>query len=182
MSAEMREREHIVKTEHMKTAMFAGVAVAGVAAYLGGFNPLADLDASKGRSVKANIAEFDPDADMDFDVDKWGTELPDEYDIEEAFASSLSKMDTCVLAYRDRSDVDEDEVLDGEVELAIKLNPREGKPAGVNVSLPEAQREDKQLSRCIRDAAYSVGYPKYDGPPRVVNLSFELDPGYDIEE
>ena len=171
-----------MKTEHMKTALFAGVAVAGVVAYLGGFNPMAGMEESQGRAVKANIAEFDPDADMDFDADKWGTELPDEYDIEQAFASSLEKMDRCVLAYRNRTKVDADTVLDGEVELAIKLSPRKGKPAGVNVVLPEAQSSDKKLSKCIRDAAYSVGYPKYDGPPRVVNLSFELDPGFDMEE
>jgi hypothetical protein len=169
----------MMKSNKLNIVVFGGVAVLAGAVYLSGFNPIAELDSKRVRSVKANIAEFDPDADMEFDMNKWGTELPDEYDIETAFGSSLEKMDGCVISHKSRAKMESDAVLEGEAYLAVQLDPKRGRPAGVNVTLPDAIQTDTRLSKCIRDVAYKVGYPKYDGPPRVVNLSFELDPGYD---
>ena len=174
--------EKIMKSSAKNIVVFAGVAVVAVASYATGFNPIADLDAKKSRAVTANVAEFDPDADMDFDADKWGTELPDEFDVENAFASSLEKMDGCVVAHKDRQKFTEDQVLEGDAFLAVKLNPKSNRPSTINVSLPDDIRKDTKLSRCIRDVAYKVRYPKYNGPPRVVNLAFELDPGFDVED
>ncbi|MGB1699363.1 MAG: hypothetical protein ACPHRO_05380 [Nannocystaceae bacterium] len=169
-----------MKSKKLNTVLFGGVAALAGAIYVSGFNPIADLDAKRSRAVKANIAEFDPEKDLDFDMNKWGTELPDEYDIETAFSRSLEKMDGCVISHKSRAKMGEDDVLEGEAFLAVKLDPKRGRPAGVNVTLPDAIETDKKLSKCIRDVAYKVGYPKYDGPPRVVNLSFELDPGYEM--
>lgn len=84
-----------------------------------------------------------------------------------------------MIAHKARAKLESDAVLNGVACLAVSIDPKRGSPTGVNVTLPDAIQRDTTLSKCIRDLAYKVGYPKYDGPTRVVNLSYEIDPGYD---
>ena len=156
----------------------AALLVAG-GLYMAGINPLTALDGDKkGRTVTANIATFDPDADVNFDLDAYGSERVDEYQVQEAFNASFEKMDTCVWDYKETKGLTE-ETLGGDVKIAIKLNPKKDKPFAVNAELPKAFSKDKKLNNCLREAAASVAYPTYDGPPQVAEFEFELDPGYE---
>jgi hypothetical protein len=134
--------------------------------------------ASAPGSVTANVAEFDPNADITLDLDKYGSDRPDQYQIQQAFFAQFSALDECVWAEKDRRG-SEDQLL-GDVSMAVKLNP-EGRPFGVNASMPEGYEKSTKLKDCLREAAANADYPKYDGPPVVVDFEFELDPGY-VEE
>jgi len=65
----------------------------------------------------------------------------------------------------------------GDVVIAVKLNPKSSKPFGVNATMPEKYSSATKLKDCLREAAAAAPYPKWDGPPRVVEFEFELDPG-----
>ena len=131
------------------------------------------------NSVTANIAEFDPTADVAFDLDKYGVERPDEYAVQQAFFDQFGALDECVWAEKDRRH-SEDQLL-GDVSMAVKLNPEKSRPFGVNATMPEGYDKAKKLNDCLREAAASAPYPTYDGPPVVVDFEFELDPGYEDE-
>lgn len=168
-----------------KTLIGAGVAVVAVGIIaITGFNPIqqADAGAGKGRTVTANISEFDPGADMEFDLDKWGTEMPDEYAVEQAFSASFTAMDDCVWNYKEKTGATS-KTLPGDVKMAVKLNPEKSDPLGVNVEMPAKFAKKDKLAKCLRDAAASAPFPTYDGPPYVVNFEFELDAGSEwVEE
>lgn len=134
--------------------------------------------AASAGSVTANVAEFDPNADVALDLDKWGVERPDQYQIQQAFFDQFGALDECVWAEKDRRG-SEDQLL-GDVSMAVKLNP-EGRPFGVNATLPSGYEKSGKLEDCLREAAANAAYPKYDGPPVVVEFEFELDPGF-VEE
>src|SRR5437870_3510842 len=53
-------------------------------------------------SVTANVSEFDPNADITLDMDKFGVERPDQYVIQQAFFNQFSALDECVWAEKDR--------------------------------------------------------------------------------
>jgi hypothetical protein len=132
-------------------------------------------------SVTANVAEFDPNADISLDMDKFGSERPDQYEVQQAFFGQFGALDECVLAEKDRRG-DEAQLL-GDVSMAVKLNPEQSRPFGVNASLPDAHARSSKLQDCLREAAASAPYPTYDGPPVVVDFEFELDPGFaEVEE
>jgi hypothetical protein len=137
--------------------------------------------ASTPGSVTANVAEFDPNADVSLDMDKFGSERPDQYSIQQAFFGQFGALDECVLAEKDRRG-DEAQLL-GDVSMAVKLNPEQSRPFGVNASMPDAHAKATKLQDCLREAAASAPYPTYDGPPVVVDFEFELDPGFiEVEE
>lgn len=123
---------------------------------------------------KANIATFDPDEDIHFDLNAYGTSRPDQYAIEQAFAGAYPGMDTCVADEKARKKSEKQ--LPGEAKFAIKLNPKESRPFAVNAELEQGL--SPKLNDCLREAVAGVTYPTYDGPPTVVKFTTELDPGY----
>lgn len=130
-------------------------------------------------SVTANIAEFDPTADVTLDMDKYGVERPDQYAIQQAFFDQFGALDECVWAEKDRRG-SEDQLL-GDVSMSVKLNPESPRPFGVNATMPSRYEDSIKLKDCLREAAAGAGYPTYDGPPVIVDFEFELDPGF-VEE
>lgn len=131
------------------------------------------------NAVTANVAEFDPNADISLDLDKYGTEHPDEYAIQQGFFNAFEAMDKCVWDEKDRRGSEKQ--LPGEVTLAVKLNPEKPEPFAVNATMPEKLAKATKLKDCLREAAAQPLYPTYDGPPRVVEFEMEIDPGY-VEE
>jgi hypothetical protein len=139
-----------------------------------GWKP-AEPAGERGRKASmAGIANFDPDEDIHFDLEAYGTDRPDQYEIEQAFATRYAAFDECVIAEkRRRGRADQ---LPGEVAMAIKLNPKSNRPFAIHAELP-AGADSRQLDDCLRDAAAAATYPQYDGPPVQVKFNFELDPG-----
>lgn len=130
-----------------------------------------------GRTVKANISTFDPNADVVLDLDKYGSERPDDYATQMAFNQAFAPMDQCVLAAKERKGVPVERQLPGSMDIAVKLEPRSGKAAAVNATLPGKLDQDATLKDCIRAAVATVQFPKYDGPPVVVEFYTEVDAG-----
>ncbi len=131
------------------------------------------------NAVSANVAEFDPNADFSLDLDAYGGERPDEYAVQQAFFNQFGALDICVLNEKERTKSDTQ--LAGDVTMAVKLNPKDSKPFGINATMPESYIEATALTDCLRDATAGAPYPTYDGPPVVVEFEFELDPGYVTE-
>lgn len=134
------------------------------------------------RTVKATIAEFDPSS-MTVDLDKYGTERVDDWEVQQAFNRSFDGLDMCVVKARKKHGVAPDSSLGGDVDFAVQLNPKADKPFAVNATLSESKlNKDSDLKDCLRDAVAGVGFPTYDGPPQVAEFSTQLDPGSDWEE
>jgi hypothetical protein len=127
-------------------------------------------------AVTANVAEFDPNADISLDMDKYGSDRPDEYAVQQAFFAAFDGISVCVEAEHQRRK--SDDTFEGDVTMAIKLNPEQPRPFGVNATLPSGFEKSDKLKSCMREAVGTVEFPKYDGPPVVVEFEFELDPGY----
>ncbi len=125
--------------------------------------------------AKANVASFDPDEAVNFDLNAYGADRPDQYAIEQAFNGAFPAFDECVGAEKDR--LGSEDQLPGDLKLAIKLNPKEKSPFAVNAELADGLSD--KLKECLREAAAGVAYPTYDGPPVVVNFELELDPGFE---
>ncbi|MCA9708823.1 MAG: hypothetical protein KDK70_23460 [Myxococcales bacterium] len=147
------------------------------AATLGCKEPEIKQDGRKGRTVKATVATFDPSADVVLDLDKYGAERPDDYEAQMAFHQAFEPMDACVLAAKERKGMPSDQVLGGDMDIAVKLEPKTGKALGVNATLPGKLDKDAPLKDCIREAVATVHFPKYDGPPVVVEFHTEVDAG-----
>jgi hypothetical protein len=128
-------------------------------------------------AVTANIAEFDPNADVLLDMDSYGGELPDEFAIQQAFFNQFEAIGQCVIDEHDRRKDAPDVQFPGDVSIAVKLNPKSSRPFGVNATMPEGFEKATKMKDCLREAAADARYPKWDGPPRIVEFEFELDPG-----
>lgn len=137
---------------------------------------------TRGRTVKANIAEFDPNADFEFDLDKYGTEAPDDYAVQLAFNQAFGGMDACVLNAKKDMGLGDSSVLAGDLEVAVQLDPISGKPSAVNATLPKKYARNGPLKDCIRNAVGGIEFPKYNGVPRVAEFTCELDAGSEYEE
>ena len=135
------------------------------------------------RTVKATIAEFDP-ASMTVDLDKYGSERVDDWEVQQAFNRSFDGLDQCVFAAKEKAGMKPEDTLDGDVDFAVKLNPKEDKPFGVNAQLSSKKwGGNEDLKDCLREAVAGVGFPTYDGPPQVAEFSTQLDPGSEwVEE
>lgn len=130
------------------------------------------------RTVKAAIADFDPSADVELDLDKWSTGRVDEWQVQEAFERSFPGLDACVAKAKAKAGLGENGTLEGEVDFAVKLNPSSKRPFAVNAKLSVKKLDqDAELKSCLREAVAGVGYPTYDGPPQVAEFSTQLDPG-----
>lgn len=134
-----------------------------------------------GRTVKASVGNFDPDADLGIDLEKFGSERPDDYAVQMAFNQSFPGLDACVAAAKDRKGISADTQLQGDLDLQVRLEPKTGKTLGVNATLPAKYAKDQELDKCIRDAVGGVEFPKYDGPPVVAEFYTQLDAGM-VEE
>ena len=128
------------------------------------------------RLVKAAVASFDPNADIVLDLDAYGSERPDDYDVQLAFNQSFDALDVCVAQHKESKKIKSETQLRGDMEIAVKLNPK-GEPFAVNAQLPRRYDKSAQLKECIRDAVATVAFPKYDGPPLVAEFETELDAG-----
>jgi hypothetical protein len=130
-----------------------------------------------GRTVKATIATFDPNADVTLDLDKYGSERPDDYEVQMALNQGFASMDACVLAAKERKGMSAETQIPGDLDLAVQLEPKTGKAAAVNATLPGKYDRDSNLKDCIREAVAQVDFPKYDGPPVTVEFYTQLDAG-----
>ncbi len=136
------------------------------------------------RTVKASIQAFDPNADIGFDFGDGGGggEMPDDYAIRTAFNASFDGMDACVAAYKERKGMSADKQLDGEISISVKLNPKNSQPLGINASISSKHDQDDELEMCVKEAVDSAPFPTYDGAPRIVDFSTELDAGSEWQD
>jgi len=142
------------------------VAVAALAAFL------TALGGSMTAFAATTVPEFDPNADVTLDMEG-GSERPDEYLVMQAFEQQFSAFDRCVEAAKNGADVR----LPGDVDVEVLLNPKGNRPLGVNAELSDQLEQQQPLRECLRRAVADAKYPGYQGPPIVVDFSFELDPG-----
>jgi hypothetical protein len=159
------------------------IALGIIAATTACKNP--EVKSASGRTVKAKIAEFDPNAVMELNMGDGGGgggQRPDEYQMELAFNQSFGAIDECVVAAKDKLGMKADGQLKGDLDIAVKLNPAKSRPLGVNAKLPQRYAKNELLSECLREAVASVPFPTYDGPPIVVEFSTQLDAGTVYEE
>jgi hypothetical protein len=164
----------------IKIGLLALGMIAGTAACK---NP--EVKSASGRTVKAKIAEFDPNAVLELNMGDGGGgggQRPDEYQMELAFNQSFGAIDECVIAHKDKKGMAAHKQLKGDLEIAVKLNPSKSRPLGVNATLPKRYAKATELSDCLREAVASVPFPTYDGPPIVVEFSTQLDAGMEWEE
>lgn len=136
---------------------------------------------SAGRTVKASIGTFDPNADLGLDLSQFGGERPDDYEVQMALNQSFAGMDACVAAVKERKGLAADSQLEGDLDLQVKLEPKTGKAMAVNATISGKYAKDQQLGDCLREAVAKVDFPKYDGPPVVAEIYTQLDGGT-IEE
>jgi hypothetical protein len=134
------------------------------------------------RLVKAAVASFDPNADIVLDLDAYGSERPDDYEVQLAFNQSFDAMDTCVAQHKAGKKIKSETQLRGDMQIAVKLNPKKGAPIAVNAKLPRRYDRSSKLKECIREAVAGVAFPKYDGPPLVAEFETELDAGSEYWE
>ena len=178
VAASVRGRAPVRAEEQadMRAALWCVMTVAALAAC----GKPAEKAGERGRKASmASIASFDPDEAVQFDLEAYGTDRPDQYGIEQAFATKYGAFDECVAAAKQRKKSDRQ--LPGDVSMAIKLNPKSSAPFAVNAEMPDGVKDSK-LKDCLREAAAAASYPTYDGPPVVVKFNFELDPGGGGEE
>ena len=143
------------------------------------------VKSASGRTVKAKIAEFDPNAVLDLNMGDGGGgggQRPDEYQMELAFNQSFGAIDECVVAAKEKRGMATDKQLSGDLDIAVKLNPSKSRPLGVNAKLPKKFAKDAELSDCVREAVASVPFPTYDGPPIIVEFSTQLDAGSEWDD
>lgn len=126
------------------------------------------------KASKASIASFDA-SKLEFDIMSVGSERPDEYMTQQAWEGAFAAFDGCVADEKSR--VKSDAEIPGDITLTVRLHPQ-GKPIGVNADGPKGLMKRKKLVDCMRDAAGSAGFPKYDGPPVETEMTLEVDPGY----
>ena len=130
-------------------------------------------------AAEATAPTFDPQAPIILDHD--GAERPDELAVMAAFDSRQEAIDHCVAEVKRG-----EEIVAGTADVEVLLNPEGKRPLGVNARLSEDAPKHESLRECLRAATSRAPFPAYDGPPVVVEFSFELDPGtyeeYEDEE
>lgn len=136
------------------------------------------------RTVKASIQAFDPNADVAFEFGDGGGggEMPDDYAVRLAFNNSFDGLDGCVGSYKERKGIASSKQLDGEIAISVKLNPKDSAPLGINASISGKHDADDALKTCIKEAVEKAPFPTYDGAPRIVDFSTELDAGSEWED
>ena len=140
-----------------------------LAAFFAGLCSLASATATANTT---SVPTFDPDADVT--ITDTGAERPDEYTIEIAFKKQDKALDQCVAQAQTK--------IEGKAKVSVLLNPDGQRPLGINAKLPKKLQSNTALAECIRGATAAAPFPSYDGPPVVVDLDFEIDPGEEYEE
>ena len=130
---------------------------------------------SAGRTVKATIGTFDPNADLGIDLDKFGSERPDDYAVQMSFNQAFEGLDACVASFKEKKGISADTQLLGDLDLQVKLEPNTGKAMAVNATVSGKYAKEQSLNDCLRDAVAKVDFPKYDGPPVVAEIYTQLD-------
>jgi len=130
--------------------------------------------ASMTASANTTVPTFDPSADTEIDMEA-GPERPDKQEVLDAFSQQYDAIDQCVVSSKPKMN----STLEGDVQVAVLLNPKGDTPLGVNAELPDNVKKNGKLRECLRTAVAKADYPSYDGPPIVVEFDFELDPGYE---
>lgn len=133
------------------------------------------------RTVKAAIADFDPNGDIELDLEKYGSGRVDEWEVQKAFNRSFAGLDKCVVAAKKKAGLKAESQLEGDVAFAVRLNPEAVKPFAVHVTVAQKWSGNGALTDCLRDAVADVGFPTYDGPPQVAEFDTQLDPGSEVE-
>ncbi len=118
------------------------------------------------------VPTFDPNATVE--VQDTGGERPDEHVIEGAFKAQNEALDQCVKQTKG--------AIKGKAKVEVLLNPAGNRPLGINAMLPKKLRSNAALRECVRTATAAAPFPAYDGPPVMVDLDFQIDPGSDVEE
>jgi hypothetical protein len=138
------------------------------------------------RTVKASIATFDENADVELAIGDGGGEgeRPDDYDVQQAFTGSYEGLDACVAAYKSRKGINASTKLEGDVDFAVKLNGGgKSKPLAVNATISSSKLDkDQEFKDCVRDAVGNTNFPKYSGPHLVAKFSTEIDAGSEWQE
>ncbi|MFO0636448.1 MAG: hypothetical protein U0168_26760 [Nannocystaceae bacterium] len=160
----------------MTLCVFVGLAAVGCKGV--------DKSRASKRTVKASIQAFDPNADIGFEFGDGGGggEMPDDYEIRKAMDSSYGDLDSCVADYKSRKGIKAEKQLEGDLAISVKLNPKDSRPLGINASISSHHDRDEQLKTCLKQAVDKAPFPTYDGAPRIVDFSLELDPGSVYEE
>ena len=146
---------------------FRGAGRGKVAAFLAAF-----LGCMQVAEADTTVPEFNPNADVVLDMEAGG-ERPDEFTVLQAFEQQYGQLDQCVAESKNGRD----KQLPGDVEVEVLLNPEGERPLGVNAKMPNEVSKNKSLRECLRGAVAAASYPSYDGPPVVVQFSFELESG-----
>ncbi len=138
------------------------------------------------RTVKASIATFDENADIELAIGDGGGEggRPDDYDVQQRFGAVYPGLDGCVAAYKERHKIKPDRQLEGDVDFAVKLDGGgNSKPLGVNASFSAKKLDnDEALKQCMREAVGNTDFPTYNGPHIVAKFSTQVDAGSVWEE
>jgi hypothetical protein len=164
---------------HTSPKTFGALALASLMAVaaVGCKEPEIKQGGRAGRTVKASIADFDPEAAVTLDLDKYGSARPDDYEVQVAFNQSFAGIDACVLSVKERKGMSADTQIPGDLDIAVQLEPKTGKAAAVNATLPGKYDKDSNLKDCVRDAVAQVAFPKYDGPPVTAVFYTQFDAG-----
>lgn len=159
----------------VSTAVLASVGCKGV-----------DKGQRSQRTVKASIATFDENADIELAIGDGGGEgeRPDDYDVQQRFSAVYPGLDACVAAYKERHKMKPESQLEGDVDFAIKLDGGgKSKPLGVNAVFSSKKLDnDEELKACMRDAVGNTDFPVYSGPHIVAKFSTQVDAGSAWEE
>ena len=150
---------------------FGKTAQVALAAFFAGLCGLSSATASANTTVPT----FDPNATVELTQD--GSERPDEHVLERAFKKQNRALDQCVAQAKEGAD----EVLQGNAQMEVLLNPDGSRPLGINAKVPD-ELGDQSFRECLRAATAAAPFPAYDGPPVVVEFDFQIDAGYDVEE
>jgi len=127
-------------------------------------------------SATPEVPEFDPNFTLDLDKYR-GEERPNANEVLNAFERQFEAFDQCVRQVKKN-----DHRIVGDAEVRVLLNPHDSRPLGINQTLPKKlsnTAKGKRLAKCLRKAIAQAHYPKYNGPPVVVDFEFEIDPGFE---
>jgi hypothetical protein len=148
----------------------------GIRATLAAFFATLAVASPQMVSATSAVPTFDPNADMS--LGEGSGQRPDEFTLLQAFEQQFGAFDRCVDAAKHEAD----RTLDGNAKMQILLNPAGKRPLGVNAEMPKKHKKKAKLRECLRQAAAQAPFPRYDGPPIVVDFEFQLDAGYTYEE
>lgn len=136
------------------------------------FAAMCTLSTATAMAATTSVPTFDPNATVE--IKDTGGERPDEHTVEGAFKTQNDALDRCVKQAKGAAK--------GKAKVEVLLNPNGNRPLGINAMLPPKLRKNAEFRECVRGATAAAPFPAYDGPPVIVDLDFQIDPGSDYEE